>query len=95
MHKRNDKLFDKWSIVHLVTGILMGWVFTPFIAVVIMVLWEPLEILVLSPFLARFNIVFGYETLKNSLSDIVFDIAGVVLGAYVLERIVSAPIHFW
>jgi hypothetical protein len=58
-----------------------------------MVLWEPLEILVLSPLLARFDIDFGYETLRNSLSDIVFDTAGVLAGYYVLGNLISPPFH--
>jgi len=89
--KRNDSLFDLWSIVHILTGILLGWIMPPFVALLIMVLWEPLEILVLSPFLAKFNIVFGYETIRNSLSDIFFDCVGVALGFYVLSNLLDPP----
>jgi len=89
--KRNDSLFDLWSIVHVLTGILLGWIMSPFVALLIMVLWEPLEILVLSPFLAKFNIVFGYETIRNSLSDIFFDCVGVALGFYVLSNLLDPP----
>lgn len=85
-HRRNDSLFDGWSVVHLLTGVAMGWVMPPFIALALMILWEPLEILVLSPLLARYGITFGYESLRNSLSDIVFDTAGVYIGAYVLAE---------
>jgi hypothetical protein len=88
---RNNNLFDTWSLVHLVSGIIAGWIMPPFIALSILVLWEPFEILVLSPFLARFNIVFGHETLRNSLSDIVFDFFGVVIGAALLAKIISPP----
>lgn len=84
-HKRNGNLFDKWSIVHLCTGALFGWLMSPLVAIVIMTLWEPFEILILSPLLARRGIVFGYETLRNSLSDIVFNTIGVILGALVLR----------
>lgn len=93
--KRNDVLFDSWSIVHLLTGVLLGWVMSPFVALIIMVLWEPLEILVLSPVLAKFGITFGYETLRNSLSDIVFDVVGVVLGAWLLTLLVEPPFHLF
>jgi hypothetical protein len=48
-----------------------------------MIAWEPLEIFVLSPVLARYNIVFGYETLINSLSDIVVDVLGIAAGIYI------------
>lgn len=93
--KRNDDLFDTWSIVHLLTGVAMGWLMQPYIALVIMVLWEPLEILVLSPLLAKVGIIFGYETLKNSLSDIFFDVIGVTLGAWALTALFAPPIHLF
>ena len=89
--KRNDSLFDNWSIVHFLTGVAMGWVMSPFVALVIMILWEPLEILVLSPILAKFGIIFGYETLRNSLSDIFFDTMGIILGAYIIGSIFEPP----
>ncbi len=89
--KRNDSLYDIWSITHLTTGIILGWVMSPVIALAIMVLWEPLEILVLSPILAKYGIVFGYETLRNSLSDIFFDTVGVIIGAYLLGRWLEPP----
>lgn len=63
----------------------------PFIALALLVLWEPFEIFLLGPFLARFNIVFGRESLRNSLSDIVFDFIGIVIGAWLLTEIVSPP----
>jgi len=78
-----------------VTGVALGWVLSPLVAVVIMVLWEPLEILVLSPILARYNIVFGFETLRNSLSDIAFDVAGVAVGYYALTALIAPPFHLW
>lgn len=93
--KRNDVLFDRWSIIHLLTGIVLGWLVNPLVAIIGMVLWEPLEILVLSPLLARVNITFGFETLKNSLSDIVFDIAGVLIGSQLLAQILHAPFHWF
>lgn len=89
--QRNDSLFDTWSIVHLLTGILLGWVMSPFVALIIMILWEPLEILVLSPILAKFGIVFGFESLRNSLSDIFFDTMGVIAGAYILNSLIEPP----
>jgi hypothetical protein len=89
--KRNDLFFDYWSIVHLLTGVALGWVLSPFVALVIMILWEPLEILVLSPLLARHGIIFGYETLRNSLSDIFFDTIGVIIGAYIIGSIFEPP----
>lgn len=93
--KRNGALFDSWSIVHLVTGVALGWLMDPFVALVIMVLWEPLEILILSPLLKRFGIIFGYESLRNSLSDIFFNVVGVVLGAWALSAIVEPPFQLF
>jgi hypothetical protein len=63
----------------------------PFVGLLIMVLWEPLEVLVLSPFLARFQILFGHESLRNSLSDIFFDGVGVAVGYWVLLPLVDPP----
>lgn len=94
-HRRNDSLYDVWSLVHLVTGILMAWVMSPFVALLIMTLWEPLEILVLSPFLARFGILFGHESLRNSLSDIVFNCIGVAIGYWGLARLWDPPFHLF
>jgi len=92
---RNGALYDKWSLVHLVAGVGLGWVMVPFVALLIMVLWEPLEIFVLSPLLARFDIVFGYESLNNSLSDIVFNCLGVALGVWALTAIAVPPFHLF
>jgi hypothetical protein len=93
--RRNNAWFDIWSIVHLVTGTAMGWVMQPFVALAIMVLWEPLEILILSPLLARVGIRFGYESLNNSLSDIFFNVVGVALGFWLLTYLVSPPFHLF
>jgi hypothetical protein len=73
----------------------MGWVMQPFVALAIMVLWEPLEILILSPLLARVGIRFGYESLNNSLSDIFFNVVGVALGFWLLTYLVSPPFHLF
>ncbi len=77
--KRNDRLFDKWSLQHILSGAVLCWLFGPVWAFVIATLWEPIEIFVLSPFLAKKGIVFGYETWRNSLSDIVFNSVGIAI----------------
>jgi hypothetical protein len=92
---RNNNLFDTWSLIHFSTGILFGWLLDPFAALVIMVLWEPLEILVLSPLLWRHGILFGHETINNSLSDIVFDTAGICFGYWLLTNLIDAPFHLF
>ena len=67
----------------------------PFVALLIMTIWEPVEILVLSPFLARFGILFGHESLRNSLSDIAFNCAGVALGYWGLTALWDPPFHLF
>lgn len=78
----NNSWLDIWSLTHLIWAVFLALVLPPFWALAIMVLWEPLEVLVLSPILARVGVVFGKEGLRNSLMDIVVDVAGVALGAY-------------
>ena len=92
---RNDRLFDIWSLAHLISGLVLGWVMEPFVALLLMTLWEPLEILVLSPFMARFEVEFGHESLKNSLSDIVFNSLGIALGYWGLTALADPPFHFF
>lgn len=92
---RNNKLFDNWSLVHIASGVVAGWVLPPFIAIALLVLWEPFEILLLSPFLARFGIIFGHETLRNSLTDIVYDFIGVIIGITVLTSWFAPPFYLF
>ncbi len=94
-HRRNDALFDIWSLGHVVLGILGGWLMDPFIALLALVLWEPFEILVLSKLLARRHILFGHESMRNSMSDIVFDAAGVALGYWLLTPLWAPPFHWF
>lgn len=82
--ERNDRLVDFWSFTHIAWGIGLTVYLQPWIALALLVLWEPLEILVLSPLFARAGFVFGHETIRNSLSDIVFDVIGVAIGALVV-----------
>ena len=78
-HKRNDKLVDIWSLVHVASSAGLAWLIGPVAAFIVVTLWEPLEIFVLSPLLAKRGIVFGYETWRNSLSDILFNSLGISL----------------
>ncbi|HSW85703.1 MAG TPA: hypothetical protein VLF79_03805 [Candidatus Saccharimonadales bacterium] len=94
-YRRNDALIDIWSLVHVSTGALMAWVMPPTIALLFLIGWEPLEVLILSPILSRYNIVFGRETLRNSLSDILCDVIGVALGIGILTNLVAPPFHFF
>jgi len=89
VRSRNNVLLDKWSLVHITSGVLLGWLLPPILALVLLVLWEPLEILVLSPLLHKVGINFGYETLKNSLSDIVYDVIGFLIGYYIITKLVT------
>lgn len=79
----------------MVLGILLAWITDPLIALSLLVIWEPFEIFLLSPLLAKFGIQFGYESLKNSLSDIVFDVIGVLLGAYILAALFDPPFYLF
>jgi hypothetical protein len=94
-HRRNGAFADWWSLTHVGWAMLLAWVMNPLIALIIMVLWEPIEVFVLSPFLARFGIDFGYENLVNSLSDICFDVLGIILGAWVLTKLIDPPFHLF
>ena len=76
-HERNDTLVDIWSLVHVVSSAGLAWLIGPVAAFIVVTLWEPLEIFVLSPLLAKRGIVFGYETWRNSLSDIFFNTIGI------------------
>lgn len=76
--RRNDSLFDIWSLTHIAWGFLLCLWLGPAWAMILLILWEPFEVLVLSTLLKRYlNINFGFESLRNSLSDIVFDAVGV------------------
>lgn len=93
--QRNNSLYDNWSLVHLTSGIVFGWIMSPFWALVLLVLWEPFENFILSPIFARFKIDFGYETLRNSLSDIFFDTIGVIIGVYILLQFFEPPFRLF
>lgn len=82
---RNAKLVDPWSFVHLASCAAMTLALGPVVAFVLAALWEPLEVRVLSPLLAKRGIDFGHESLANSLSDVAFNGAGVVLGVLLLS----------
>lgn len=76
---RNNRLFDIWSLAHVAWGLGLGIFLGPWWAFGILVAWEPFEILLLGPWLARWGIPFGHETWRNSLSDVVFDGLGAGL----------------
>ncbi len=82
--ERNRAWVDLWSLTHVAWGAALCLALPPFWALAAMVLWEPVEVLLLSPLLARVGLRFGHEHLQNSLMDMVFNVAGVLLGTYVL-----------
>ena len=90
---RNDAVVDAWSFVHLASGILAGWLLPPFLALVLLILWEPVEVLIISPLMWRWKRrVFGHESLRNVASDVLFDVAGVAIGHYALGAVVESPL---
>jgi hypothetical protein len=90
---RNNKSYDKWSLIHVVTGIILGWLMNPYVGLAGMILWEPVENLIISPILIRRGNLFGYESLRNSLSDVFFDVVGVYIGWVVLTDMIVPPFH--
>lgn len=91
----NDSLFDVWSLVHLAVGICLGWLMAPLVALILMAAHEPFEVKVLSPWLARHGIVYGYEALRNSLSDIFFDAVGIAIGYWLITSLKTPPFHLF
>jgi len=81
---RNNKLYDRWSWIHLVSGVIFGLIMNPWVALAIMAAYEPVENFILSPICWRFGLLFGYESWHNALSDIVFDAAGIIIGSFLL-----------
>ncbi len=90
--RRNNRWVDFWSLTHLAWGLLLGWVMPPFWALVILIVWEPLEVLLLSPLVYRVTRKeFGHESAINVFSDIMFDAAGVAAGAFLLRAWLEPP----
>lgn len=82
--------------MHFIVGVWVGWLVDPFIGLMVMVLWEPLEVLVLNPLFERWwGIQFGFESIRNALSDIVFDAAGVAVGYWGLRAVVEPPFELF
>lgn len=88
---RNGKLVDAWSFVHLATCAALSFVVGPVVSFLVALAWEPLEVLVLSPLLAKRGIDFGHESLRNSLSDVAFNAAGALLGAAGVAALAWTP----
>ena len=91
--RRNDRIIDRWSAVHVLSGALLGLVLPPPAALIILIGWEPFEVFLLSPFLLKRGIVYGYEAWQNSLSDIVFDLLGFLVGYAGLASILGLHPH--
>lgn len=78
--------------MHFLTGASLGWIMNPLLALALMVLYEPFEVLVLSQFLYdNFGIVYGNEALINSITDIVVNTAGVAVGYHILRKRYPPP----
>lgn len=88
-------MFDIWSVIHFFNGVILGWLLDPLLAIAIMVVWEPLEVFVISPLLAKVGIIFGNESLHNSVSDIFYDVLGITLGTWALTAVIGPPFHLF
>lgn len=90
--ERNSAILDLWSLVHFLSGVGLGWVMDSFWALVILIMWEPFEIFLLGPLVYKvFGKEFGYESFRNSASDIVMDILGLLAGLYLLRMLIEPP----
>lgn len=89
--ERNSALIDIWSFIHIFNSAVLVLVLKkPWLALIITILWEPFEVLVLSPWLRQeHGVIFGHEGLANSLSDIIFNTIGVVCGVFILKFLMS------
>jgi hypothetical protein len=87
---RNHRWVDWWSLSHVAWGLALTLAAGPWIAFVVLVAWEPVEVFVLSPVLARVGVAFGREGWRNSVSDVGFDAIGVTAGV-ILLRLVGEP----
>lgn len=86
--KRNGKFVDIWSLAHFLSGVAFSMFLPPVVALALLTAWEPFENFVLSPLLWRyFKVSFGHESLPNSLSDIVFDSLGILVGITILTLV--------
>jgi hypothetical protein len=79
---RNGRLVDWWSLTHVAWGIILSLLVGPFAALVLLSLWEPFEILVLSRIAAHLGVDFGHEALENSLMDLIFNVLGVLIATF-------------
>lgn len=83
-YARNDSLVDVWSPTHVAWGVVLTVLIGPWWALLVLTLWEPIEIFVLSPALARLGVRFGREAFVNSVSDLAFNAIGAAIGWYLL-----------
>lgn len=92
--RRNQRLVDGWSGLHLLGGVVVALVLPPFWALVVAVLFEPVEVLVIGPVVARYDIDFGHEGVRNLAMDLVFDVAGILVGAFWLRDVLAPALPF-
>lgn len=88
--RAQDAYVDRWTPVHFLIGAALGVVFPEFWVLLVLVMWEPFVLLVLSPRLKGPKLLMqstqlSGPTLRNVLVDLVADVAGVIVGAYLLR----------
>jgi len=82
----NNKLYDKWTINHILFSFFFGWFIGPIATFIVTLVYEPIEIFWLQKIFSKFGITFGNEGLINSLSDIVFNTVSLIAGYYILSH---------
>lgn len=93
--RAKDPYMDAWTPVHLLVGAMLGLLFPELWALMAIVLWEPFVLIVLAPHIKKGSWVFfdktqlSGPTLRNVLVDLVADVAGVILGAYLLRDLLD------
>jgi hypothetical protein len=89
--RAHDPYLDRWTPVHFIVGAILGIFFHEFWALMAIVLWEPFVLMVLAPRIEKGRFAFfdrtqlSGPTLRNVLIDLVADVTGVIIGAFVLR----------
>lgn len=93
--RATDPYVDAWTPMHFLVGAFLGILLHEFLALILLVLWEPFVLMVLAPRIqrGRWGWIDGTQlagpTLRNVLVDLVADVTGVMVGAFLLRRLLG------